>query len=78
MGIKGYDFMDSLKFKTNLKCAGCMYAIQPYMDSIKGIKSWDVDLEDADKTVTVENESASVNEIKEAIRKAGYSAELKS
>jgi copper chaperone CopZ len=36
-----------------------------------------VDLEDADKTVTVENESASVNEIKEAIRKAGYSAELK-
>ena len=69
--------MNTLKFKTNLKCAGCMYAIKPYMDEIKGIKSWDVDLEDPDKTVKVENESASADEIKEAIRKAGYSAELK-
>ncbi len=69
--------METLEFKTNLKCAGCMYAIKPYMDEIKGIKSWNVDLEDADKTVKVENESASVDEIKEAIRKAGYSAELK-
>ena len=69
--------MSTLKFKTNLKCAGCMYAIKPYMDAIKGIKSWDVDLEDPDKTVKVDNDSASTDEIKEAIRKAGYSAELK-
>jgi copper chaperone CopZ len=69
--------MSKLEFKTNLKCAGCMYAIKPYMDEIKGIKSWEVDLEDPDKTVKVENDTASVDEIKEAIRKAGYSADLK-
>ena len=69
--------MDTLKFKTNLKCAGCMYAIKPFMDNIEGVKSWDVNLDDPEKTVTVENESATVEEIKEAIGKAGYNAELK-
>ena len=67
--------MDTLKFKTNLKCAGCMYAIKPFMDNIEGVKSWDVNLDDPEKTVTVENESATVEESKEAIGKAGYNGE---
>lgn len=69
--------MDTLKFKTNLKCAGCMYAIKPHIEKIKGIKSWDVDLEDPDKTVTVEGDKISPKKIKKAIEKAGYNAEIK-
>lgn len=72
--------MSTLKFKTNLKCAGCMYAIKPYMDNLKGIKSWDVDLESKDKIVEVVTDTATPEEIKEAIEKAigeaGYSAQL--
>lgn len=69
--------MNTIKFKTNLKCAGCMYAIKPFMDQIKGVKSWNVDLDDPDKTVTVESETAQAEEIKYAISKAGYTAEQK-
>jgi copper chaperone CopZ len=57
-----------------------MYAIKPYMDNLKGIKSWDVDLESKDKIVEVVTDTATPDEIKEAIEKAigeaGYSAQL--
>lgn len=72
--------MNTLKFKTNLKCAGCMYAIKPYMDELEGVKSWNVDLDSKDKIVEVVTETATSGEIKEAIEKAigeaGYTAEL--
>lgn len=72
--------MNTLKFKTNLKCAGCMYAIKPYMDALEGVKSWDVDLDSPEKVVEVKTDSATPEEIKEAIEKAigeaGYTAEL--
>jgi len=72
--------MSTLRFKTNLKCAGCMYAIKPYMDDLKGIKSWDVDLESKDKIVEVVTDTATPDEIKDAIEKAigeaEYSAQL--
>jgi len=72
--------MNTLKFKTNLKCAGCMYAIKPYLDDLEGVKSWDVDLDSKDKIVEVVTETATPGEIKEAIEKAigeaGYTAEL--
>lgn len=71
--------METLKFKTNLKCAGCMYAIKPYMDEIEGIKSWDVDLESSSKEVTVQAETDSVKKlgkaVKKAIHEAGYKAQ---
>ena len=70
--------MKTLKFKTNLKCAGCMYAIKPYMDEIKGIQSWDVNLDSPDKEVTVEAETETPKKlsktIKKAMDKAGYKA----
>jgi copper chaperone CopZ len=72
--------MQTLRFKTNLKCAGCMYAIKPYMDALEGIKSWDVDLESKDKIVEVTTETATKEEIhkaiEDAISVAGYTAEL--
>ncbi len=72
--------MNTLKFKTNLKCAGCMYAIKPYMDALEGVNSWDVDLDSPEKVVEVKTDSATPEEIKEAIEKAigeaGYTAEL--
>ncbi|MFO8235689.1 MAG: heavy-metal-associated domain-containing protein [Bacteroidales bacterium] len=69
--------MSTLKFKTNLKCAGCMYAIKPFMEELKGVEKWDVDLNDSDKTVNVKTSSTSAEEIIEAIQRAGYKAKLK-
>jgi copper chaperone CopZ len=72
--------MQKLRFKTDLKCAGCMYAIKPYMDALEGIESWEVDLDSKDKIVEVVTKTATKDEIKKAIEdaisEAGYSAEL--
>jgi len=57
-----------------------MYAIKPYMDNIEGIRSWDVDLNSPNKIVEVVTDTASTEEIQEAIEKgiseAGYTVEL--
>lgn len=54
-----------------------MYAIKPFMEELKGVEKWDVDLNDSDKTVNVKTSSTSAEEIIEAIQRAGYKAKLK-
>lgn len=71
--------MKTLRFKTSLKCAGCVKAIKPFMDKIPEIISWNVDLGNPDKIVHVNIDSANgqdlSNEILIAIRQAGYTAD---
>jgi len=67
--------MDSLKFKTNLKCSGCVAAVTPKLDAIKGIDKWDVDLTSPDKTLQVEG-NVQPEAVEKAFEHAGYKAEL--
>lgn len=67
--------MENQKFKTNLKCGGCVAAVKNNLDELENIESWDVDLASPDKILTVKG-NANVNEIEEAFVKAGYKAEL--
>ncbi|ADY50625.1 Heavy metal transport/detoxification protein [Pseudopedobacter saltans DSM 12145] len=67
--------MNSLKFKTNLKCSGCVTAVAPKLDEIKGIDKWDVDLSSPEKTLKVEG-NVQPAEVERAFEKAGYKAEL--
>ncbi|MFO7939247.1 MAG: cation transporter [Bacteroidales bacterium] len=72
--------MKTLKFKTSLKCNGCVNAIKPYLDKVEGIVSWNVDLKSPNKIVEVTTDTASEEEIQKAIEaaisEAGYSVEL--
>lgn len=72
--------MQSLRFKSSLKCAGCVHAIKPFMERINGIVLWNVDLTSPDKTIdvvsTVANKKEIVEEIQNAVRAAGYKAEI--
>ena len=71
--------MNTLKFKTSLKCAGCVNAIKTSMDKINGIISWNVDLNKPEKIVEVvtdsPNEQELSNSIMQAITLAGYKVE---
>ena len=71
--------MNTIKFKTSLKCNGCINAIKPGMNVIEGIESWEVFLDVADKVLEVEYNNVAENEIKEKIesvvKKAGYKIE---
>jgi copper chaperone len=66
--------MEQLKFKTNIKCGGCVAKVKPYLDNLKEVKSWNVDLASADRLLTVEGE-INAGLITGALAEAGYSAE---
>jgi copper chaperone len=68
--------METLKFKTNVNCGGCIATITPHLNQIKGIEKWSVDTTNPLKILTVETDGMSSKEIVELIKKAGYKAEL--
>ncbi|MXV17250.1 heavy-metal-associated domain-containing protein [Hufsiella ginkgonis] len=68
--------METLKFKTNIKCSGCVAAVTPGLNSLPEVESWTVDLESANKILSVSAwEGLAAGSVKEALQKAGYSAE---
>jgi copper chaperone len=69
--------MESLKFKTNIKCAGCIATVTPYLENIEGVKgNWEVDILNPEKILTVKNDKVNSEKIKQALDKAGYKAEV--
>jgi copper chaperone len=62
------------KFKTNIKCGGCIQTVRPYLESLKDIKKWEVDIASPDKILTVEGDIPE-DQIIQAIQAAGYKAE---
>jgi copper chaperone CopZ len=68
--------MNTQKFKTNIKCSGCLAKATPFLNEVAGQDNWEVDLQTPQKTLTVITESAiSENQIIEAVQQAGYTAE---
>jgi copper chaperone CopZ len=67
--------METVQFKTNIKCSGCVAAVTPALDNLAGQDNWEVDLQSPDKILTVTVDKAGKDEIKQAIEKAGYKAE---
>ena len=66
--------METLKFKTSLKCSGCVAAIQPKMDALKNVDQWEVDLTQPVKILSVKGEHLEEAEIIYVLKEAGYEA----
>lgn len=68
--------MKTLKFKTNIKCSGCVAAVTPYLNEVAGKDNWEVNLQSPEKTLVVATEKAvSEVDVIAAMQKAGYKAE---
>jgi len=70
--------MKTLRFKSSLKCNGCVNAIKPAMEAIDDVKSWRVFLDVSDKIIEIETEGSEEKvskEVQEAVTKAGYRIE---
>jgi copper chaperone len=68
--------MEILKFKTNIKCGGCIAAVTPSMDGLAGVEKWEVDTANQDKVLTVRAENGVVAQnIVTALKEKGYIAE---
>lgn len=63
------------KFVTNINCNGCLIKAKRVLDEMD-LESWEVDIENPDKILTVCSENNLENEIPEKLKKIGFKANL--
>lgn len=68
--------MNTLKFKSNINCTGCLSKVTPVLNDEKAIQQWDVNLEHDDRTLTVETNDLSAEEVQKTVSKVGFKAQL--
>lgn len=66
--------MNTLKFKTNINCGGCVKAVTPTLNGSTAIQHWQVDTATPDKTLTVTG-VLSPAQVVELVEQAGFRAE---
>lgn len=67
--------METLKFKTNIKCSGCIATVTPFLNDIPEISKWEVDTENPEKILTVEaGDELDEETVISTLEKAGYTA----
>lgn len=67
--------MKTLKFKTNIKCAGCLARVSPNLNEVAGEDNWEVDINTPEKTLTVISDEVDERSIIFAINEAGFTAD---
>jgi organic radical activating enzyme len=68
--------METMKFKTNINCSGCIEQSTPFLNDAAGEKNWSVDVQNPDKILTVKpGDNVSAEKVINALQKAGYKAE---
>jgi copper chaperone CopZ len=66
--------MNTLKFKTNINCSGCVAAVTPVLNEVVGKDNWNVDTQNPSKVLTVTTNLPEAD-VKEAVVNAGYKIE---
>jgi len=67
--------MEALKFKTDIKCSGCIAKATFDLDETVGKSNWEVDVANPQKILTIKNPGITELQVLEAVKKAGYKAE---
>lgn len=62
-----------IKFKTDIKCSGCVAKATPYLNEAFGEDNWEVDTSNPSKVLTLIGEQDEVK-VKSVVAKAGYKA----
>ncbi len=66
--------MESIKFKTNIKCDACIAKVTPGLNEAVGADNWQVDITNPAKVLTIKDDGKE-KEVKLALEKVGYKAE---
>lgn len=68
--------METLKFKTNINCSGCVAKITPVLDTLEGVKNWQVDTASEEKQLTVKADfGLTAQQVIQLLKKIGFVAE---
>lgn len=65
--------METIQFKTNINCGGCVAKITPKLNGAKGIVNWNVDTENPNKVLTVQTNHLPAASVIEIVKMAGFS-----
>ena len=50
--------METKKFKTNIKCSGCLATVTPHLNEAAGEANWSVDITDPSKILSVNSDAS--------------------
>ena len=64
--------METRKFRTDLNCNSCVSKAKPFLDAEKTISSWNVDITNEKKPLTIEGHRVDVAAIRRAVEKSGF------
>jgi len=67
--------METLKFKTNINCGGCVSKVTPFLNQQKGVESWEVDTANPDKILTIESDGTTEEDVRATLQNVGFKAE---
>lgn len=67
--------METIKFKTNINCGGCLAKVTPFLNEENTIEKWEVNILTPEKTLTVETQDANPETVIKAVQKAGFKIE---
>lgn len=65
-----------LQFKTNINCGNCVRTVTGFINEVKGIEKWDVDIENPEKILTVEGDELTAEAVIEAVEEAGFDIKI--
>lgn len=65
----------TLKFKTNIKCMGCVAQVTSALNDAVGVDNWEVDLMSPEKWLTISAETADADVVVAAVQEVGFRAE---
>lgn len=66
--------MQTLQFKTNINCGGCIAKVTPFLNQVENIENWKVETTNPDKILTVTGEDLTCELIRERVAQAGFEA----
>lgn len=67
--------MEHIRLKTSIKCNGCIATVTPFLDNLKGLENWHVDLSDPLRILTADLSGIGAEDVIAVLHKAGYTAE---
>ena len=73
-GSESHFPMQTLTFKTNINCGGCIKAVTPAFNGEKAIQTWQVDTANPDKILTVTTD-LSTAQVQALVEEAGFKAQ---
>lgn len=67
--------MQTLKFKTNINCCGCVAKVTKVLNETVGEENWNVDIKVPEKILTVIADDVSSEEVESAVQSVGFKIE---